>query len=104
MLFRSLFGRYYYGRSFTTGVGLNSPQNPHYRPSVADTVLSPWPGMLVGGSFAQNAMMMTPGTMTPGAKPPADQWVDDSGNFQTNEVAINWNAPLIYALAAFLPD
>ncbi|HWP05974.1 MAG TPA: glycoside hydrolase family 9 protein [Polyangiaceae bacterium] len=99
-----LFGRNYYGRSFTTGVGLNSPQNPHYRPSVADTVLSPWPGMLVGGSFAQNSMMMTPGTMTPGAKPPADQWVDDSGNFQTNEVAINWNAPLIYALAAFLPD
>ena len=35
---------------------------------------------------------------------PADQWVDDYNNFQTNEVAINWNAPLIYALAAFLPE
>jgi len=92
-----LFGRNYYGRSFTTGVGLKSPENPHYRPSVADTVLSPWPGLLVGGSFAQNSAM--------GATSyPADQWVDDSSNYQTNEVAINWNAALIYALAAFLPD
>ncbi|HEX5099413.1 MAG TPA: glycoside hydrolase family 9 protein [Polyangiaceae bacterium] len=92
-----LFGRNYYGRSFATGVGLKSPENPHYRPSVADTVISPWPGLLVGGSFAQNSMMGA-------GMYPADQWVDDSNNFQTNEVAINWNAPLIYALAAFLPE
>jgi hypothetical protein len=25
------------------------------------------------------------------------------GDFKTNEIAINWNAALVYALAAFLP-
>jgi len=34
---------------------------------------------------------------------PATVWLDDSADYTSNEVAINWNAPLIYALAAFLP-
>jgi len=33
----------------------------------------------------------------------ARQWIDDSDDFTSNEIAINWNAPLVYALAAFLP-
>jgi len=95
-----LFGRNYYGRSFMTGVGFKPPANPHYRPSVADTVVETWPGLLVGGSFAKGATMSMPAPTTP----PAGQWIDDSNNYETNEVAINWNAPLIYALAAFLPE
>jgi endoglucanase len=94
-----LFGRNYYGRSFLTGVGLDPPENPHYRPAVADQVAQAWPGLLVGGSFAQTGGMST----SSASMFPADQWQDDSNNFQTNEVAINWNAALIYNLAAFLP-
>ncbi|HEV8550060.1 MAG TPA: glycoside hydrolase family 9 protein, partial [Polyangiaceae bacterium] len=96
-----LLGRNYYGRSFVTGVGLKPPLFPHNRPSIADGIAPPWPGLLVGGSFAQSSMGAN-ASPTAGL-PAADQWVDDSNNFQTNEAAINWNAALIYNLAMFLP-
>jgi endoglucanase len=85
-----LFGRNYYGRSFVTGVGANPPLHPHHRPSIADGITPPWPGLLVGG----------PSKSDPA---PATVWLDDENDFTSNEVAINWNAPLIYALAALLP-
>lgn len=88
-----LFGRNVYGRSFVTGVGLEPPMNPHHRPSIADGVAPPWPGLLVGGP-----------SNTQDSQTPATTWVDQSSDFTSNEVAINWNAPLIYALAAFLPE
>ncbi len=44
---------------------------------------------------------MAPGSA--GAWPRATDWVDDAENYRVNEIAINWNAPLIYALAWFLP-
>jgi endoglucanase len=79
-----LFGRNYYDRSFVTGVGINPPNSPHHRPSGGDSVTDPWPGYLVGGGW-------------PGAK----DWVDNQESYATNEVAINWNGALIYALAGF---
>jgi endoglucanase len=82
-----LFGRNVYGRSFVTGVGHNPPMHPHDRRSGADEVAEPWPGYLVGGGW-----------------PNATDWVDDQESYRTNEIAINWNAALIYALAAFLPE
>ena len=81
-----LLGRNCYARSFVTGVGFQPPMHPHDRRSSADTVVDPWPGYLVGGPH-----------------PKATDWHDDQGDFKTNEIAINWNAALIYALAAFLP-
>jgi endoglucanase len=42
----------------------------------------PWPGYLAGGSWPQ----------------PAD-WFDVQEDYKTNEIAINWNGALIYALA-----
>lgn len=79
-----LFGRNYYNRSFVTGLGINPPMKPHDRRSGGDSINDPWPGYLVGGGW-------------PGAK----DWVDTEESYQTNEVAINWNAALIYALAGF---
>lgn len=35
--------------------------------------------------------------------PIATAWVDETEDFRSNEVAINWNAALVYALAAYLP-
>lgn len=76
-----LFGRNQYGRSQVTGVGGLPPLHPHHRPSRADHVAVPWPGLLVGGGQS-----------------PTD-WVDDENDYTVNEVAINWNAPLAYAIA-----
>ena len=79
-----LFGRNQYNRSQVTGVGINPPMHPHHRPSGADGVVQPWPGLLVGGGET------------------ATDWVDVQDNYRVNEIAINWNAALIYALAGFL--
>ncbi len=80
-----LFGRNYYGRSFVTGLGDRPPMHPHDRRSGGDDVVDPWPGYLVGGSH--------PGAMN---------WHDVQEDYRTNEIAINWNGALIYALAAFI--
>lgn len=86
-----LLGRNFYGRSFLTGVGYDPPQSPHHRPSIADGVNPPWPGLLVGGP-------------SQGGDPePATRWVDNFNDYESNEVAINWNAAMIYAVAAMLP-
>jgi endoglucanase len=69
--------------------------NPHHRPSEADNVIEPWPGMLIGGPNAQDAKEK---------RPPARQWNDVKENFTTNEVAINWNAPLVFLLVETLPN
>lgn len=81
----NLFGRNYYGRSFVTGVGFDPPRHPHHRPSMRTGNSDTWPGYLVGGGW-----------------PRAADWKDESENYRVNEVAINWNAPLVYALAGFL--
>jgi endoglucanase len=80
-----LLGRNYYGRSFVTGVGFKPPLHPHDRRSGAQNLPEPWPGYLVGGS-----------------NPGATNWHDVQANFRVNEIAINWNSALIYALAAFV--
>jgi endoglucanase len=80
-----LFGRNAYGRSFVTGLGHDPPMHPHDRRSGADAVVDPWPGYLVGGGW-----------------PKATDWVDRQESYQTNEIAINWNGALIYALAGFV--
>ena len=50
-----LFGRNTFNTSYVTQVGSRWPMNPHHRPSEADDVLEPWPGMLIGGPNAQGA-------------------------------------------------
>jgi endoglucanase len=81
-----LFGRNPFGRSFVTGVGHQPPLHPHDRRSGADGIAEPWPGYLVGGP-----------------NPKATDWQDVEEDYRTNEIAINWNGALIYALAMFLP-
>jgi endoglucanase len=90
-----LFGRNTFNTSFVTQVGSRWPMNPHHRPSEADDVKEPWPGMLIGGPNAQNAG---------DKRPPARQWNDVKESFTTNEVAINWNAPLVFLLAEAMPN
>ena len=80
-----LFGRNYYGRSFVTGLGFEPPRFPHDRRNGINGFADPWPGYLVGGGW-----------------PTARDWHDDQEDFRTNEIAINWNGALIYALADFV--
>ena len=82
-----LFGRNCYGRSFVTGVGFEPPRHPHDRRDTGEYLDHPWPGYLVGGP-----------------DPKATDWHDDQADFRVNEIALNWNAALVYALAASLND
>ena len=79
-----IFGRNVYDRSFVTGLGINPPMHPHDRRSGADNIEAPWPGYIVGGGH--NAL----------------GWLDEQESFATNEIAINWQAALVYALAGFI--
>jgi len=38
------------------------------------------------------------------ATPPARRYKDDQASYASNEVAINWNAPLVFLLASLLAD
>jgi endoglucanase len=86
-----LLGRNGTGYSFVTGYGTKTPMNPHHRPSAADGVVDPVPGLLVGGSNPG----MQDGIKVP-SKVPDEAYIDDERAYAANEIAINWNAPLAY--------
>jgi endoglucanase len=88
-----LLGRNYFGRSMVTAVGLRPPLHPHHRPSQA--LGRAWPGLLVGGP---NASSQENPNLYDGIHP-GQAWFDEAGDYYTNEIAINWNAALVYALA-----
>lgn len=90
-----LLGRNATGYSYVTGLGSKTPMFPHHRPSVADGIEDPIPGMLVGGP--------NPGKQDGVALPssvPSEAYVDVSESYATNEIAINWNAPIAYLSVA----
>ncbi|MDF3125210.1 glycoside hydrolase family 9 protein [Rheinheimera sp. 1928-s] len=82
--------------SYVTGFGVKSPQHIHHRPSEADGIKAPVPGWLAGGAQpGQQDKCKYSSTL------PAKSYVDDWCSYASNEVTINWNAPLVYMLAAF---
>ena len=86
-----LLGRNATNFCFVTGVGTKSPMHPHHRPSVSDTIVEPIPGMLVGGpNPAQQDHCSYP------SKEPELSYVDSDCAYAANEIAINWNAPMVY--------
>lgn len=93
-----LLGRNSVGYSFVTGFGDKTPMHPHHRPSVADGITEPVPGLLSGGTNAnaarQDKCAGYPSTV-------ADEvYIDADCSYASNEIAINWNAPLVYLAAA----
>jgi endoglucanase len=92
-----LLGRNCFGISWVTQLGSRPFLHPHHRPSAADHIPEPWPGLLSGGPNAHPADPVAK-TLPPG--PPMRMYVDDQGAYSVNEVAINWNAPLVFLLAA----
>jgi endoglucanase len=66
---------------------------PHHRPSGSDGVVDPIPGLLVGGpdQYLNDPVLQSHFTSS---TPPALCYIDDEGSYASNEIAINWNAPL----------
>ena len=92
-----LLGRNCLGVSWVTQLGIRPFQHPHHRPSAADGIAAPWPGLLSGGPNAHGG---DPVADKMPKKPPMRMWVDDQRAYSMNEIAINWNAPLVFLLAA----
>ena len=92
--------------TYVTGLGYRSPRNPHHRPSESDLVDDPVPGMLVGGPHLGKQDINLDGKEHwkcpnyASADKPALAYIDNRCSYATNEVAINWNAPLAYLAAA----
>ena len=87
-----ILGRNATGYCFVTDVGTHSTMHPHHRPSVADGIAEPVPGLMAGGP-------------NPGRQDncsgyqhfePETCYLDDACSYASNEIAINWNAPLVY--------
>lgn len=86
-----ILGRNATGYCFVTGLGSKPSMNPHHRQSIADGIVAPVPGLLVGGP-------------NPGRQDKCDYlftepetcYSDQSCSYASNEIAINWNAPLVY--------
>jgi endoglucanase len=86
-----LFGKNATGYCFITGLGEKNPMNPHHRISKGDGINQPVPGLLVGGPTKSKASVCDfPSDF------PARRYVDEFRCYTANEVAINWNAPLVF--------
>jgi endoglucanase len=86
-----ILGRNATGYCFVTGIGTRSTMNPHHRPSVADGIVDPVPGLMAGGP--------NPGQQDKchyDFTEPETAYTDVSCSYASNEIAINWNAPLVY--------
>ncbi len=94
-----LLGRNPTDYSFITGFGAKPPMHIHHRPSVSDNIVEPIPGLLAGGpQNGQQDQCDYPADL------PATSYVDDWCSYASNEIAINWNAPLVYLLASVIQD
>ncbi|HSY60847.1 MAG TPA: glycoside hydrolase family 9 protein, partial [Cytophaga sp.] len=91
-----LLGRNGVNYSFVTDYGSLASNNPHHRVSQSDGVSAAVPGLLVGGPNPgqQDNCPGYPSTQ------PALSYVDTDCSYSTNEIAINWNAPLAYITGA----
>jgi endoglucanase len=98
-----ILGRNALNFSFVSGYGTQYLAHPHHRfwgNQPAGGFPPPPPGALSGGP---NGNPSDPAATAAGlvGKPPAKSYVDEMGSYSTNEVAINWNAPLAW-MAAYL--
>jgi len=91
-----LLGRNATGYCFVTGCfGTKSPMNPSNHSSMGYKINEPVPGLLVGGpNMERKDKCRYPATE------PETSYVDDESAFASNEVAIDWNASMVYLVNA----
>lgn len=95
-----LLGRNPMNLSYVTGFGEHSVMNPHHRPSVADEVTAPIPGLVSGGpnsglqdDYVKEHLQ---------GEPPAKCFADHEDSYATNEVTIYWNSPAVFVASYFI--
>jgi endoglucanase len=92
-----LLGRNAVGSSYVSGYGTLAMRHPHHRPSEADGVEDPVPGLVSGGpnrNPSDSAADLVAGN------PPAKSWVDVVESYSMNEITTYWNSPFIFAFGA----
>lgn len=94
-----VLGRNAVDTSFVTGFGHKSTLHPHHRPSGADSIEAPIPGFIAGGPQPRQQDKGDCPVAYPSAIP-AKSYLDHYCSYASNEIAINWNAPLVYVAAA----
>jgi endoglucanase len=91
-----LLGRNATGYCFVTGFGSKPTMHPHHRPSESDGIAEPVPGLLAGGpNPGQQDLIHCNGNTYP-SKLAAKSYLDMHCSYASNEIAINWNAPIAY--------
>ena len=91
-----LLGRNPTGYSYVTGFGDRTPLFIHHRPSVADDIEAPVPGFLAGGPNPRLQDTADCGGDFYPSHLPAVAYLDNICSYASNEIAINWNAPLVF--------
>lgn len=100
-----ILGRNPVNQSYVSGFGEYAMQHPHHRfwaNDPANGYPSPPAGALSGGP---NANPDDPVANNAGLQslPESKRYIDDIGSYTTNEVTINWNAPLVW-ISAYLDE
>jgi endoglucanase len=95
-----LLGRNTFSLSWVTQVGEHSVLHPHHRPSASGEQPGPWPGLMSGGPNAgrQDSVLAA----LPADLPPEKDYADETASYASNEIAINWQATLVFLLAGQL--
>lgn len=91
-----LLGRNATGYCFVTSLGGKPPLHIHHRQSEADGIADPVPGLLAGGPNPNREDGCSGYLGTERAR----SYLDNVCSYASNEIAINWNAPLVYLAGA----
>ncbi|WP_237699948.1 glycoside hydrolase family 9 protein [Alicyclobacillus acidocaldarius] len=88
------------GQCYVTGFGQRPVRHPHHRPSAADDVDDPVPGMVVGGPNRNLQDEIAHARLS--GRPAMEAYLDHQDSYSTNEVAVYWNSPAVFVIAGLL--
>lgn len=96
-----ILGRNPLDMSFVAGYGARAMRNPHHRhwANMLDPKLPIAPPGAISGGPNNGAMSDPVAMQLRGKCAPMKCWADDTRSYALNEVAINWNAPLVWVSA-----
>ncbi len=98
-----IMGRNPVNQSYVSGYGTYSMQHPHHRFWANDLAKGypPPPAGVVSGGPNANPADPVANNANLASLPESKRYLDEIGSYTTNEVTINWNAPLVW-VAAYL--
>jgi endoglucanase len=96
-----IFGRTPTGHSYMTGQGKNAPRNVHNRIMVSTGEYIP--GLVVGGPNKNGQDPILSEFIEEESIPPAKAYLDSVESYASNEYAIDYTAPVLFALAYTTP-